>query len=113
MPEDTPTPEAGQTLGEADASSTSRRNTTRNPRRPNTNFTSTPRDFEGVTPKIGGVLALRSENMTKKVNYDIFCEKLGVYIMNEFKGGENVVEVTKITQSKLFHLLSRITSLLN
>ena len=56
---------------------------------------STPKDFEGATPKIGGILALRSENMTNKVNYDIFCEKLGIYIMNDFKGGENVVEVTK------------------
>ena len=95
MPEDTPTPEVGQTLGEADASPASRRNTPRNSRRPYTTFTSTPRDFEGVTPKIGGVLALRSENMLQKVSYDIFCEKLGVYIMNEFKGGENVVEITK------------------
>ena len=78
-----------------DTPSGSRRYPTRAPRRPNTAFASTPRDFEGVTPKIGGVLALRSENMTKKVNYDIFCEKLGIYIMNEFKGGENVVEATK------------------
>ena len=66
MPEDTPTPEAGQTLGEADVSPASRRNTIRNPRRPNNNFTSTPRDFEGVTPKVGGVLALCSENMIKR-----------------------------------------------
>ena len=71
------------------------RNPTRTPRRPNTASTNTPRDFKGAMPKIGGILALRSENMTNKVNYDIFCEKLGVYIMNEFKGGENVVEVTK------------------
>ena len=56
---------------------------------------STPRDFAGATPKIGGILALRSENMTNKVTYDKFCEKLKVYIMNDFKGGENVVEVTK------------------
>ena len=33
--------------------------------------------------------------MTHKVNYDVFCKKLKIYIMNEFKGGENVVEVTK------------------
>ena len=71
------------------------RNPTRTPMRPNTASTNTPRDFEGAMPKIGDILALRSENMTNKVNYDIFCEKLGVYIMNEFKGGENVVEVTK------------------
>ena len=56
---------------------------------------STSKDFDGATPKIGGVLALRSENVTKKLNYDMFCEKLGTYIMNEFKNGDAVVEVTK------------------
>ena len=106
MSEATSVPETEQTLGEGvnsaqmtrvgtDTPSASRRNPTRTPRRPNTVSTNTPRDFEGVTPKIGGILALRSENMTKKVNYDIFCEKLGVYSMNEFKGGENVVGVTR------------------
>ena len=49
---------------------------------------STPRDFEGATPRIGGILALRSENMTKKVNYDQFCEKLYIFIMNVFKNGD-------------------------
>ena len=33
--------------------------------------------------------------MTKKVNYDQFCEKLYTYIMNTFKNGDSVVEVTK------------------
>ena len=54
-----------------------------------------PKEFEGAAPKIGGVLALRNENVTKKVNYDAFCEKLGVHIVNEFGGGENVFEVTR------------------
>ena len=83
MSEVTPTPEleqspsegvnSAQTLGgETDTPSGSRRNPTRAPRRPNTAFNNTPRDFDGVTPKIGGILALRSENMTKKVNYDIW-----------------------------------------
>ena len=58
-------------------------------------ISSTPEDYEGATPKIGGILALRSENLTNKFSYDIFCEQLRIYIMNEFKGGENVVEVTK------------------
>ena len=100
------TPEAEPILGESinstpmsgvdtDTPPASRRNPARNPRHPNTASTNLPRDYAGVTPKIGGILALRSENMTNKVNYDIFCEKLGVYIMNDFKGGENVVEVTK------------------
>ena len=80
---------------ETDVRSGNRRNATRSHRRPNAALANTPKDFEGVTPKIGGILALRSENMTMKVNFDVFCEKLGVYVMNEFKGGENVVEVTK------------------
>ena len=71
------------------------RNPSRAPRPTNTAQTTTPRDFGGATPKIGGILALRSENMTHKVNYDIFCEKLGIFIMNEFKGGENVIEAIK------------------
>ena len=53
---------------------------TRRPTRPNNRFGnvtgSTPRDFEGDTPKLGGILGLRSENVTKKINYDLFCEKI-------------------------------------
>ena len=62
----------------------SNRITNRTPRRINTVSSTTPRDFEGATPKIGGILALRSESMTKKVKYDIFFEKLEVYTMNGF-----------------------------
>ena len=43
-------------------------NGTGRPTQPNNRsvpVSSTPRDFEGATPKIGGILALRSENMTK------------------------------------------------
>ena len=56
---------------------------------------STSKDFEGATPKIGAILALRSENITKKANYDVFCEKLAIYVMNELKNGDAIVEVTK------------------
>ena len=56
---------------------------------------STPRDFEGATPLVGGILGLRSENMIKKVNYDQFCEKLYIYIVNNFKNGDAIVEVTR------------------
>jgi hypothetical protein len=57
--------------------------------------TSTNRDFEGATPKLGAVLALRSENVNKKVNYDRFLEKLAIYVVNELKNGDSLVEVTK------------------
>ena len=33
--------------------------------------------------------------MTKRVSYDSFCDKLEIYIINEFKGGENVVEIAR------------------
>ena len=81
--------------GDTVTSPVSNRNQARFPRRQNASVMSTPKDFKGATPKIGGILDLRNENMTHKVNYDIFFEKLGIYIMNDFKGGENVVEITK------------------
>ena len=56
---------------------------------------STPRDFDGATPLIGGILGLWSENMIKKVNYDQFCEKLYIYIINVFKNIDAIVEVTR------------------
>ena len=33
--------------------------------------------------------------MIKRVNYDKFCEKLHIYIMNELKNGDAIVEVVK------------------
>ena len=56
---------------------------------------SSERDFSGATPQIGGVLALRSENTTKKVPFDVFLEKLETYIMNEMKQGEHLVDIAK------------------
>ena len=51
--------------------------------------------FEGATPKLGTVLALRSENINKKVNYDRFLEKLAIYVVNELRNGDSIVEVTR------------------
>jgi len=53
------------------------------------------RDFSGATPQIGGVLALRSENTTRKVPYEVFLKKLETYIMNEMKQGGHLVGITK------------------
>ena len=62
--------------------------------------TSTNRCFEGVTPKLGAVLALCSENMNKKVSYDRFLEKLAIYVVNELKNGVSLVEVSKNPNAK-------------
>ena len=58
-------------------------------------FACSTRNFEGTTPKIGGVFGLRSESATKKISCDDFLEKLGIHIMKESKGGEHIAEVTK------------------
>ena len=39
-----------------------------------TPFAFSTKDFEGATPKIGGVLGLCSETVTKKVSYDTFLK---------------------------------------
>ena len=72
---------------------------TRRTTRPNSRFGnvagSTPRDFEGDTPKLGGILGLCSENVTKKINYDLFYETLGTYIMTKFKNGDAIFRALK------------------
>ena len=83
------------TAGRGNSGSNARSRNTGGDTRQNFAASSTLRNFEGSTPNIGGVLALRSENVTKKVNYDKFCEKLRSYIMREFKGGEYVVDILK------------------
>ena len=35
-------------------------------------------------------MGLRNENATKKVNLDIFCERLGTYIMKVYTNGEDI-----------------------
>ena len=46
-----------------------------------TNILSSQKEFKGATPEIGGILALRIENVAKKLTFDKLCEKLGTYIM--------------------------------
>ena len=97
-PEDvTPTPPTTETNPEPATTS----GTVARYNRRDVSFSSSTRDFEGATPKIGGVLGLRSENITKKITYDAFLEKLGIYIMTELKNGENVIEVTKNPDTKI------------
>ena len=79
-------------------------NTTRATRQPNRNGTfqsSANKDFQGATPKLAAILVLRNETVTRKVNYDRFLEKLGIYIVNELKDGDYVIEVTKNPKAKI------------
>ena len=87
------TPENNPNPAQRVLSTLNNRRTT--PQNSNRQVTNTSRDFEGATPSIGGILALRNEIIVKHLNYNYFCEKLGIYIMKEFKNRENVIEVTK------------------
>ena len=66
----------GETVTSQGNNSNSSRNTNRNTNHPKYTQTTTPRDYEGATPKIGGVLALRSKNMTKKRTMTAFARNL-------------------------------------
>ena len=96
--ETTPEPETGTNTPPS---------TSAEPVRPNENharhnrrdllFAFSTRDVEGATPKLGGVLGLRSDSTTKKISYDAFLAKLGINVMTELKGSEHIVEVTTQT----------------
>jgi len=60
-----------------------------------TNIFSAQRHFEGATPAIGGVLALQSENVNKKLSYDRFKERLETYVMKKISGREHVIKGIK------------------
>ena len=62
---------------------------------------STTSDFEGATTKLNAILALRSENVNKKVNYDRFLEKLAIYVINELKNGDSIIEITRNPNAKI------------
>ena len=46
-------------------------------------------------------MALRSENVTRKVNYDKFLKKLGIYVVNELKNGDSIIEITKNSKATI------------
>ena len=73
MSEVTPSTENAQTtvtvtIADADTPTGSRRIATRAPRLTNVACNNAPRYFEGATPNVDGILALRNENVAKKVN---------------------------------------------
>ena len=54
-------------------------------KRRDNNIVHVSKTYEGDTPEIGAVLGLQNENADKKVNFAVFCEKIGTYIMKEYK----------------------------
>ena len=51
--------------------------------------------YEGDTLRVGGILTLRTENITKKITLDTFRKKLATYINKELTHATYVVCVVK------------------
>ena len=49
--------------------------------------------YEGKTPEIGGILALRNENFSKKVPFSVFQQKLKNHILTEFDYARDIVPI--------------------
>ena len=79
-------------------SSTSSSNATRNRgagtrRRQQRVITSNPTSYAGQCEDIGVILALRSERFDKKVQFQVFMEKMDTYVISNFKDGGDIQSV--------------------
>lgn len=52
-------------------------------------------NYEGSIPEIGGVLHLNTGNFINKIRFDMFCERLAMYIMKEFINSPDVAVIMK------------------
>ena len=53
------------------------------------------KDFEGDTPEIGGVVGLKSEKITAKVQFDTFRDKISDFVLKELQNGFDVIPFVK------------------
>lgn len=57
--------------------------------------TAHPRDYTGEESDFGHILALKGEKLDKKVNFEIFREKLCTYIMKNLDDATDVIAIVK------------------
>ena len=53
------------------------------------------RNYEGDNPEVGGILALKTEKIAKKLTFDAFREKLTTYMNNELSHATESVCIVK------------------
>ena len=59
-------------------------------RRQTRNITNNPTNYSGQCEDIGCLLALRSERFDKKVQFQVFMEKMGNYVISNLKDGGDI-----------------------
>ena len=111
----TTAPSAG---AENNATSNSSESNTNNParrrnNRRNVNVDLVNKSFEGETPDIGAVLALKSEKVDKKLTFDSFREKLSDFLMKKLDHAKDVVAIVKTMKdpSPAFHTKHKPTDM--
>ena len=84
------------TMGNRAPTGSRHRNQNRgNNRNNNVHMETEDRNYEGDTPGVGGILALKTEKITKKLTFDAFREKLTTYVNKEFSHATDVVCIVK------------------
>ena len=79
----------------SETSNPSNRNRRRFPRRSDNQIMSESRSFVGETPELGAVVGLLSERLDKGVTMEQFQEKLKLYVLKNYKKGEDVVTLVE------------------
>ena len=59
-------------------------------RRNNQIITTNAQSYQGECEDIGYIMGLRSEKFDKKVQFQVFLEKLGIYIVSNLKDGGDI-----------------------
>ena len=72
-----------------------RRNNNTNNRSNNNNILSNPKNYEGSIPDVCAILALKHESLDKKVQYQVFVDKVGNYIYSNVKNGGDLIPLFK------------------
>ena len=68
-----------------------RNRTNQNSRRRNNRVVSTnSQSYQGECEDIGYILALRSEKFDKKIQFQVFLDKLGTYVVSNLKDGGDI-----------------------
>ena len=72
---------------------TCRRNNNNNSsrRQQNTIQLTNPRNYEGSIADVGAILALKHEKLDKKVQYQVFTEKIGNYVYSNIKNRGDLI----------------------
>jgi len=85
-----------------------RRNNNNNSRREQSTIQLTnPKNYEGSISEVGAILALKHEKLDKKVQYQVFTEKVANYIYSNVKNGGDLIPLFSSLRDPMDHFNSK------